>query len=141
MKKILMFVLFVSFTASADAQTGMPQSLTCTEKAFNFSFSVGSNWKLSMPKMGPLEASGFQQDYYPAWPSKPILMLAKPSLSDATFPYVTLLTNPFQYSLFTPNLAKYASDGMKTGDLLFNSTVTKNVSYLMMYRVDNSTKP
>jgi len=54
MKKILVTAVIILVIAKVNAQTGMPQALTCTERAFNFTFSLGTKWKLSAPKMGPV---------------------------------------------------------------------------------------
>ena len=56
MKKLFITsIIILVFAAGANAQIGMPKELTCTETAFNFSFSVGNNWKFVTPKMGPVE--------------------------------------------------------------------------------------
>jgi len=70
MKKILVTAVIILVTANVNAQTGMPKELTCTEEAFNFSFSLGTKWKLSAPKMGPVEVTGSEPDYIPAWSLK-----------------------------------------------------------------------
>ena len=62
--------VIILVTAKVNAQTGMPQQLTCTERAFNFSFSLGTKWKLSAPKMGPVEVTRDLPDYIPAWSLK-----------------------------------------------------------------------
>jgi hypothetical protein len=67
MKKILVPAIISLFTASVNAQTAVPNELNCTERAFNFSFSLGSKWKLSTPKMGPAEVTREELDYFPAW--------------------------------------------------------------------------
>ena len=73
MKNLIVSVVFILFITNVKAQdmgTDMPKELTCTERAFNFSFSVGEKLKLSTPKMGPVEAAGYQTDYTPAWALK-----------------------------------------------------------------------
>jgi len=70
MKKILVAAAIILVTASVNAQTGMPRELTCTEEAFNFSFSLGTKWKLSTPKMGPVDVTSNEADYIPAWSLK-----------------------------------------------------------------------
>ncbi len=70
MKKILVTAVIILVAANVNAQTGMPKELTCTEEAFNFSFSLGTKWKLSAPKMGPVEVTGSGPDYMPAWSLK-----------------------------------------------------------------------
>jgi hypothetical protein len=70
MKKILVAAVIILVTANVNAQTGMPRELTCTEEAFNFSFSLGTKWKLSAPKMGPVEVTNSEPDYFPAWSLK-----------------------------------------------------------------------
>jgi hypothetical protein len=70
MKKILVPAIIILFTASVKAQTAAPNELNCTERAFNFSFSLGSKWKLSAPKMGPSEVTREELDYFPAWALK-----------------------------------------------------------------------
>ena len=67
MKKILVIAVIILAIAKVNAQTGMPQELTCTERAFNFTLSVGTKWKLSVPKMGPVEVTRDGPDYIPAW--------------------------------------------------------------------------
>ena len=71
MKRIILIAVIILFTAHVNAQTGMPRELTCTEEAFNFSFSLGTKWKLSAPKMGPVEITGSWSDYIPGWSLKP----------------------------------------------------------------------
>ena len=70
MKKILISSLIMMAAAIVNAQTGMPKELTCTERAFNFSFSLGTKWKLSTPKMGPTEVAKEEYAYFPAWSLK-----------------------------------------------------------------------
>ena len=70
MKKTFVTAVIILFIAKVNAQTGMPQELTCTERAFNFSVSLGTNWKLSAPKMGPVEVTGSRFNYIPAWSLK-----------------------------------------------------------------------
>lgn len=70
MKKILATAVIILVTAHVNAQTGMPQALTCTERAFNFSFSLGTKWKLVAPKMGPVEVTRSGPDCDPAWSLK-----------------------------------------------------------------------
>jgi len=70
MKKILVTAVIILVIAKVNAQTGMPQALTCTERAFNFTFSLGTKWKLSAPKMGPVEVKRDVPDYIPVWPLK-----------------------------------------------------------------------
>jgi len=67
MKRILITAVMISFAAGVKAQAGMPKELTCTEEAFNFSFSLGSKWKLSPPKMGPAEFLRNDPEYTPLW--------------------------------------------------------------------------
>ena len=67
MKRILITAVIISFAVGVKAQAGMPKELTCTEEAFNFSFSVGSKWKLSTPKMGPAEILRNDPEYTPLW--------------------------------------------------------------------------
>src|ERR1700744_2761978 len=67
MKRLLVLSIIILFTLCVRAQTGMPKELTCTETAFNFSFSVGSGWKLTAPKMGPVEIQGNDADYNSLW--------------------------------------------------------------------------
>ena len=70
MKLILATAIITMFTTGIYAQAGMPKELTCTETAFNFSFSLGTKWKLSSPKMGPVGIGGNERDYIPAWSLK-----------------------------------------------------------------------
>jgi hypothetical protein len=70
MKKILVTAVIILVTANVNAQTGMPKELTCTEEAFNFSFSLGTKWKFSAPKMGPAEVTSYETDYIPGWSLK-----------------------------------------------------------------------
>ena len=67
MKRILITLVIFSFSVGIKAQTGMPRELTCTEEAFNFSFSLGSKWKLSTPKMGPAEILRTDPEYTQLW--------------------------------------------------------------------------
>jgi len=67
MKKILVTAIIILFTASVNAQAGMPKEMACTEEAFNFSFSLGTKWKLSTSKMGPVDAIRNDPDYIPSW--------------------------------------------------------------------------
>ena len=66
MKKMLITAIIVLLIAGAKAQPGMPKQLTCTEEAFNFSFNLGSKWKIGAPKMGPAEFVNSEPDYVPA---------------------------------------------------------------------------
>jgi hypothetical protein len=70
MKTVLVTAITILVAAGANAQPGMPKTLTCTEEAFNFSVSLGTKWKFSTPKMGPVEAAGYETDYNPAWSFK-----------------------------------------------------------------------
>ena len=65
MKRILITAIIILFAVGVKAQAGMPKELTCTEEAFNFSFSLGSKWKLSPPKMGPAEFLRDDPEYTP----------------------------------------------------------------------------
>lgn len=67
MKRIVITAIMISFAAGVKAQAGMPRELTCTEEAFNFSFSLGSKWKLVTPKMGPAEILRNGLEYTPLW--------------------------------------------------------------------------
>jgi len=67
MKRILITAIMISFAVGVKAQAGMPKELTCTEETFNFSFSLGSKWKLSPPKMGPAEFLRSDPEYIPLW--------------------------------------------------------------------------
>ena len=68
MKKILVTIVnFILVAANVKAQTGMPKELTCTEEAFNFSVSLGTKWKFTAPKMGPVEVTNSGPGYIPAW--------------------------------------------------------------------------
>jgi len=64
------FILFITNVKAQDTGTGMSKELTCTEKAFNFSFKIGEKLKFSAPKMGPVEAASYKTDYIPAWTFK-----------------------------------------------------------------------
>ena len=55
MKKLLITASILLLTVNLNAQVGMPRELTCTEEAFTFSASLGSGWKFTTPKMGPVE--------------------------------------------------------------------------------------
>ena len=67
MKKVLLTAMIILFTSGVYAQIEMPKELTCTERAFNFSFSLGTKWKISTPKMGPAEVTREELDYFPVW--------------------------------------------------------------------------
>jgi len=69
MKNISITLLIILSAASVNAQV-MPQELTCTEKAFNFSFSVGTKLKISAPKIGPADVTSYEPDLTPGWPFK-----------------------------------------------------------------------
>jgi len=102
MKNLLVFVFVVLFTANLKAQdtgTGAPKELTCTEKAFNFSFSVGQKLKISAAKMGPLEAASYQTDYMPAWALKVNAVKAEQASPSASLP-----VNSFKVSNNNKNL-------------------------------------
>lgn len=71
MKKIIVTAVIVLVAAYVNAQTGMPKELTCTEEAFNFSFSLGTKWKLGAPKMGPVEFTENRPGYIPMWSLRP----------------------------------------------------------------------
>jgi len=105
----------VLFATGVHAQTGMPQELTCTERAFNFSFSVGNKWKFVEPKMGPLEASTYQSDDIPALSLKinnitpenyllPAAKMAVPQQSYVTPSYISSFERPLPGINFTPLL-------------------------------------
>jgi len=70
MKKLHVTAIIILFATSVNAQIGMPKELTCTEEAFNFSFSVGTKWKLSSPKMGPAEIIRNEPGDLSAWSFK-----------------------------------------------------------------------
>ena len=53
MKNLLLTALVSLLVVSANAQTGAPKELTCTEEAITFSTSIGSGWHFSKPMMGP----------------------------------------------------------------------------------------
>lgn len=95
MKKIFLTAAIILVTANVYAQTGMPRELTCTEEAFNFSFSLGTKWKFSAPKMGPVEVTNSEADYSPAWslkysnvvPENPLFPLVEKSLNVEALSY------------------------------------------------------
>jgi len=66
MKKIFITAIIILVSAGVYAQAGMPKELTCTEEAFNFSVSLGTKWKFSAPKMGPVDIVGNEPDYIPS---------------------------------------------------------------------------
>ena len=70
MKKVLLAAMIILYAAGGYAQIGMPKELTCTERALNFSFSLGTKWKISTPKMGPAEVTREEPDYFPFWSLK-----------------------------------------------------------------------
>ena len=70
MKKVLLTAMIILYAAGVYAQGAMPKELTCTERAFNFSFSLGTKWKISTPKMGPAEVTSEELDYFPVWSLK-----------------------------------------------------------------------
>jgi hypothetical protein len=104
MKKILVTLVIILVAANVNAQTGMPKELTCTEEAFNFSFSLGTKWQLSAPKMGPVDFTRNQVDYIPAWylkhnnvtPSTHLLPLAVQPLN------VEAIIYPVNQQIFVP---------------------------------------
>ena len=67
MKKLLITLMIALFAISVNAQVGgMPRELTCTEEAFTFSASLGTKWKFSAPKMGPVETQKYDPDFIAA---------------------------------------------------------------------------
>jgi len=72
MKNLLLPIVIILVAITARAQdTGMPKELTCTERAFNFSVGIGTGWKFTIPKMGPVEApKSFDMGNNPAWGTK-----------------------------------------------------------------------
>ncbi len=91
MKSILVTTFIVFFAIAVRAQTGMPQTLSCTETAFNFSFNLGTKWKFSMPKMGPVDIRKIDNDI-PTWSLK--MKAAKPDTTD--FPALNLNSTYFK---------------------------------------------
>lgn len=81
MKRLLVLSTIIFLALSGHAQTGMPKELTCTETAFNFSFSLGSGWKLGAPKMGPVEILDHDVDYNPLWHLKVKDVMVQTNLS------------------------------------------------------------
>ena len=71
MKIVLIATVIILVSIHVGAQTTGPRELTCTERAFNFSFSLGTKWRLSALKMGPAEVMREGLDYVPAWSLKP----------------------------------------------------------------------
>jgi hypothetical protein len=71
MKNVLLTAIIILYAAGVYAQIEMPKELTCTERAFNFSFSLGTKWKIGTPKMGPAEVKSEELDYFPVWSLKP----------------------------------------------------------------------
>jgi hypothetical protein len=55
MKKLFITGIMLLLSISLYAQVGMPRELSCTEEAFTFSTSLGAKWKISTPRMGPVE--------------------------------------------------------------------------------------
>jgi hypothetical protein len=108
MKKILVTAVIILVTANVNAQTGMPKQLTCTEEAFNFSFSLGTKWKLIAPKMGPVDVTSYETDYISAWSLKqhdvtsetPLLPLVEKPLRVEAFNY---LVNQQNYATLSYN--------------------------------------
>jgi len=99
---LLIAVLSGVFAFRANAQTGMPQSLSCTETAFNFSFSLGNKWKFVAPKMGPVEIRKTTGDL-PSWAFRPIE--AKPETH--------LWVLPIKYSFRTKDKQQYLLPPLK----------------------------
>jgi hypothetical protein len=54
MKKIFIAAIIILFAAGVKAQIEMPRELTCTEEAFNFSFSWEQNGNSVYLKWGRL---------------------------------------------------------------------------------------
>src|ERR1700761_6533562 len=118
MKSILTAAIIILYAAGVNAQPGMPKELSCTETAFNFSFSLGAKWKFSTPKMGPADVIT-NVSYYdiPAWslkvnnvtPEKPVLPLFNLPLNADVLGYAAKKSN---YSfLFRPDSVKINKPG------------------------------
>ena len=136
MKKILVTAVIILVAAHVNAQTGMPKTLTCTEEAFNFSFSLGTKWKLSAPKMGPVDGTSYQPDYIPAWslklydvtPETPLLPLVENPLNVEAFNY------PINQQNYTP-LSYYNSFGVigKPNYLLPGINLSPSIIYRVLW--------
>jgi hypothetical protein len=107
MKRLLSIALMILFAVSAKAQTGIPQSLSCTETAFNFSFSLGTKWKFSAPKIGPVNVGSYQPDFIPGLSAKIITIKPTyPSLqifrfdSIAEHGYIPIKLDTLHYKIF-----------------------------------------
>ncbi len=89
MKTIFVIAIMLLCFVRVNAQTGMPQTLSCTETAFNFSFNLGKKGKVVLPKMGPVDIRKLDaQDQ--AWVLK--MKCVKPDTTKLT------LLNPKNYN-------------------------------------------
>jgi hypothetical protein len=139
MKKILVTAVIILVTANVNAQTGMPKELTCTEEAFNFSFSLGTKWKLSAPKMGPVEAMSSGPDYIPAWCLKHnnvtsetyLLLLVEKPLNVEALSYPINLQNyaPLSYynNFSVTDKLKYLLPGINLGPPIIYKVLRPNL--------------
>ena len=139
MKKILFTAIIILFTAHVYAQTGMPKELTCTEEAFNFSISLGTKWKFSAPKMGPVEVTNNGPGYIPAWslkytnatPETLLLPLVEKPLNVEALSYLINQQNyaPLSYynSFSIMDKPKYLLLGINLGPSIIYKVLPTNV--------------
>jgi hypothetical protein len=85
LKTLSLILASILLALSARAQTGRPQELACTERAFNFSFSLGLKWKMTAAKMGPVESRGYVAENGMLWGIRPVLQQEPPLLKFPAF--------------------------------------------------------
>jgi hypothetical protein len=133
MKKLLIAAIVMLGTFRVSAQ---PQLLSCTETAFNFSFSLGSRLKISTPQMGPAEILRDEYDFIPGWslkvnyvaPETHLLTAVKLSFNTANPGY--MINQPKHNPL--PYLSDFGLlDKSRYSSPVFNFTPTSN--YLIFY--------
>lgn len=115
MKNLILTSALILLVISVKAQSteiGAPKELTCTEKAFNFSFAVGQKLKISSPKMGPLEAATYETDYMPAWALKANAIKPEKYSASLSIPNSFRTVNKSRYLL--PAFSVYPMPGYPT---------------------------
>jgi hypothetical protein len=133
MKKILFTVVIILITANVNAQTGMPKELGCTEEAFNFSISLGTKWKFSAPKMGPVDVTRSEPDYIPGWSLKHNNVTPETYLLSFEKPLkVGVLRYPVNQQNYAP-LSYYNSFSDKPKYLLSGINLSPSIVYKVVW--------
>jgi hypothetical protein len=95
MKNLLLTALVSLLVVSANAQTGAPKELTCTEEAFTFSTSIGSGWHFSKPLMGPADGIKSRPVYTDQLPfTAGELLLQIQESPKAALPFIAINAEP-----------------------------------------------